>query len=93
MRTRRKTTQDEGKQVTLDAWDMAELQTYAASLHAIGKRRANHAYCEYARIQGWCDTPAWVPGRVLFRTAHKITRALHTTPETRARVQRGNHGA
>ena len=64
-------------QPTLDAWDMAELQTYAASLHAIGKRRANHAYCEYARIQGWCDTPAWVPGRVLFRTAHRITRAQH----------------
>lgn len=62
---------------TLDAWDMAELHTYAASLHAIGKRRANAAYCEYARARGWCDTPAWVPGRNLFRAAHRATRARH----------------
>lgn len=64
----------------LDAWDLAELDAYAASVARLGNHRAATAYHQWAIRRGWHGTPAWIAGRSRFRIAHRAARRAQGQP-------------
>jgi len=63
--------------MTLDAWDCADVDAFAARCGHEGKRKAGDLFHSWANRQGWFGTDKWIAARTRFRAAHKAARAQY----------------
>lgn len=70
--------------MTLNPYDLMELDKLAATNADQGRHKASDAYTRHALGQGWHNTPAWIEGRTLYSTAWRKHRAAFLAAWQRA---------
>lgn len=70
--------------MTLNPYDLMELDKLAATNADQGRHKASDAYHRHALAQAWHGTPAWIEGRTLYPNAWRKHRAAFLAAWQRA---------